>query len=171
MEKINVLQGVSDAVTQETFYFEITIPPTDRLHALLQRWKIKPEKRTFKIAPLTLGSAMRISKLMIDVEFKGSVDISSMTEALHASGDKMAQVIGIAIKNRKAEPSQALVDLLKWNLSAAELKTLTSIVIKSLNIESFLTTIILMKGVNVLELKATKPDEMSPSVPGSILEE
>lgn len=171
MEKINILQSVSDAITEESFSFDITLSPENELDRRLQRWKLRPEKRSFQISPLKIGSAMRISKLMLDVEFKGAIDISSMTETIYGSGEKMAEVIAIAITNRKGRPSRSLVNLLKWNLTSSELKTLTSAVVKSINIESFLTTIILMKGVNVLELGETKPKEMSPSVPGNTSEE
>lgn len=163
-----VLKSASKTITQEAFCFQVDVLPKNKIHSFLQKKGWMESKRSFEIHPLTMGSCYRISNLIMSVDHKGEFTIPKVIETIGHHMDKMAEIVAIAIKNGKERPSQAMIDFLMYNLTTKEMMLLVKAVVSSLNVEDFLHTIILTKGINVMEKKKS---EMSPQVPGSMSEE
>lgn len=162
-----ILKEVANAVTQEPVFVNVTILPRNRIHKLLQKKKLMPAKRTLVLEPVTLGTLIRISKLLVGIDV-GVFDMQSQLESsykvIERYGDTAAAIVALAIKNAKERPSPALVRFIKSNLSTQELLYVMSLVLRQMNVTGFMATIISMKGLNMLQ-----KTEMSPTTQRSII--
>ena len=108
---------------------------------------------------------MRISKLLLQID----INIRDHTtdflyKAIEQHGDVIARVIAVAITNKREEPSQKLVDFIIYNFTSKELFGVLTIVLRQMDVGSFINSIISMKGLSVLESGAKKngSTEVSP---------
>lgn len=148
-----MLEKAVDIVIDQPFKFEITINPQSRLHALLQQWNILPTKRVLELKPITLGNLLRISKLLVDIQFDNKPELTKLANSHRAIAehlDTVVEVCAIAIHNRKSVPPEWLKSLIKANLSSVELVRLLAMVLTKMSVENFIASIILIKGMNVL---------------------
>lgn len=168
-----VLENVSDTILDKEVTLEVDIYRT--------RWEKflrKPEKRTFVIKPITLGSLIRISKLLLTVDLTLD-DVQSLLQSTYHSmvdhGETIAKIIAIAIHNQPTEPPKSLVDFIINNFTAKEMFTTVSIILNKMDVTSFMSSIISIKGMSVLEMqqhasaKAAKQSEVSPLSTGGII--
>ncbi len=161
------LEQVVDATIQRALTIEITILPKNRLHAWLQRKRILPVKKTYEIRPIVLGNLLRISSLLLSIDPKflkggnGLLDTGHQLASYHT--DTLIQVLAIAIQNNRAEPSGSLMSLIKYNLSPREMHQLLGIVLEQMDLTNFITSIISIRGLNVLETSETLK-EVSPEI-------
>jgi hypothetical protein len=166
MDEKNVLDEVRKAVTEEATTFEMDIKPLTGMHALLQKMRILPKKKRYLIGPSTLGTMTRISTLVMAVEIsdigrENFLQANFMIAKDH--GEKLAEIIALAITNSKKYPEKKLIMELFYNLTPTDLLNIVSIVLHSLDVKSFIATIALIKSLNVLEKseKKTEPKEVS----------
>lgn len=88
-------------------------------------------------------------------------------EAMSEHGDAMARIIAMAIQQQKQEPSEKMVRFILGNFTAQEMKTVLSVVLRQMDVQSFMMSIISMKGLNVLDKKENGKAEVSPAEKGS----
>lgn len=157
------LNKVPDAILQEPTIIEVDIKPCNWLHKLLQKLKILPKKRKYAIAPQCTGSLIKISKVLLSINFDASVLKSGIGDYFQAGfkhmaedGEKMARIIAYAIVNRKSDPPRKLIDLILDNFTSAELASTVSIVLAKMEVKSFMNSIILVRGMNLLKMS---PDD------------
>lgn len=167
MEK-DILHDVADTITGKPYQFEIIILPQNRFHKWLQRIGWMPTKKEFSITPIVFGNLVRISKLLLSIDpglIKGKnfLDISHHVVAAHA--DTIVTILAIAIQNNKYEPSSDLIKLIKYNLAAEEMYQLLAYVLDKMDLKNFISSIISIRGLNVLE--SGEQNEVSPKSQGS----
>jgi hypothetical protein len=156
----NVLQNVASTVVSEGVTLVVDIR-RKWWEKLLRR----PSQRVFHIHPITLGSLVQISKRLLSID----TNISDMKNLLEMNYHLMedhtrtaAEVVAIAIHNKPGEPPAALVRFIINTFTAKEVFSTLSIVIKQMDVTSFMSSIILVKGgMNVIE--------MSPKDQGSLI--
>jgi len=150
-ESLDQLPEVKD----KAISFDVMIKPNGKLHAWLQKIKIMPVKKSFTMHPLVLFNLQRVSRMILkidpDATTKGFVDTSHHLIQDHV--DTVLQIISIAIKNTTANPSRRLVKLLKNNLNNEEVMKLLAYVMIQMDLKSFVLSINLMRGLNVLDGK------------------
>ncbi|RPE05556.1 hypothetical protein EGT74_24545 [Chitinophaga lutea] len=155
-EEKEILAGTADTILEKPVLLIV-----DRLNpkwwekiAIKLGWL--KAKRKFEIRPATLGSVMKISRLMLEIEpvKDGTSPIAANYQLLSQHGERLAEVIGQAITNTEAGPSKSLVRFIRENMTGSEILTVTIVVMKQLNVSNFLSTITLMRGVSLL-----KPEE------------
>jgi hypothetical protein len=168
------LSKAADATVQEPVVIEVDINPQGFLHRLLQKWKWLPRKRKFVIEPIKMGSLIRISKLMLSIDMS-VFDMRNLLESNYKAIDKhastMARIVAVAIQNNKHQPSEKLVEFVLNNFTSHELRMVASMVLKQMDVTSFMSSIISIKGTNVLEMQAAtapgaKENEVSPLTQG-----
>lgn len=161
------LQQVSDAILEKQVTLTVTITPKSKLQKLLQRWGMAPKEKLFEIHPLNFGTMIKISRLLLDIDvevFKKSTMLDSVYRVLNANGDSIAMIVATAIVNRKKDPDPALVDFIKDNFTAQELLSCVMIVLKQMDVTSFMTSIVSMRGINLLQETSQKmPEEIIAS--------
>ncbi|MBC7948653.1 MAG: hypothetical protein H7Y42_12270 [Chitinophagaceae bacterium] len=174
MDKLTkeTLNAVPDAINQKSIKFEIDILTRNRFHAFLQKRGWAPTKRSYEIRPIVLGNLLRISKLLLTIdpaEFSGGNFISTSHLLIANHTDTLAKIVAIGVQNSRNEPSEELVSTIRDNLTSGELIGLLNGVMKQMDLNSFIGSIILIKGLNVLESaeKKNEPKEVSPLTQGS----
>jgi hypothetical protein len=181
-----VLQKVADAVTDRPTTIVVDVNYSNRWQKKLQKWNVLPKQRQFDIAPITLGSLIRISKLLLEInisieELKVKWKDSSY-QAMYLHSETMAKVIATAIQNTREEPPASLVAFILNHFSSKELLAVMNIITGKMDITSFISTIVSARGINVLESQTAgattaSKSEASPLTrtetiaPGTSLEE
>lgn len=144
------LSKTAEAVTDQATTIEVDI-----LHPTLWQRIRKQKKKTFKLQPATLGTLVKISKELLSIEVdeadKGNWMVLSQ-KLMHAHSNRLAKVIAIAIVNSKEDPPKSLIDFIEYNMTAKEMATVAAHVLDKMDIRSFVSSIISIKGVNILEM-------------------
>jgi len=155
-----VRQDAVDTILEKGIDFTITVQNTNILHKL----KLLPTKRKFVIRPITMGTLLKISKILL------GMDASELTNAMKGTDkginfldlgaknivenkDKLIQMVAYGIVNQEKEPPKRLIKFLNENLTAKEALKLLTAIIQQMNINPFLASLISMKGINLLETK------------------
>lgn len=137
----------ADTLTQKPVEFYVDILNKTKFQRLLKQ----PDKKLFKIYPAVTGTLVRISKELLSLpEAINPNDINAVYDSMNKHGLTMAKIIAIAVSNSEKEPSDDLIKFFLYNLTAKELKTLVNIVLKQMDVINFITSIVLVKGANIL---------------------
>lgn len=166
------LQNVSDAIIQEPVILDVDVKPQSRFFAFLQEKGLIPKVRTMVIHPITMGNLMRISKLLVDIDmnifdFKNLLE--SNYQAMAKYGDHVVNVVAIAVHNKKTNPPAELAEFIRYNFTSQELFTVLGLVARQMNVTGFMSSIISIKGMSLLEMSREKQGEII--APGASLEE
>lgn len=158
------LTKVADTTLQEPVSLSVDIKPRNRVDRLLQQWGILPKKRVFLITPICLGTLLHISKILLSIDVQIHQDqqklLETIYQAISSHGEKMAQIVALSIQNSNSPVDPALVDFILRNFTAREMMSVLTIVVKQMDVSSFLSSIISIRGLNVLE---TPPVLASPA--------
>lgn len=150
---IETLKKVSDVTVERPVQITVDVNPQGRLHRILQRWGILPKKRVFELGQIKLGTLIRISRYLLEIEMT-IPDRNNLLEvnykAIDEHGEKLAIIIAMAIQNSKADVSKKLVMFIMQNFTTKELFGVLSIVVQQMDLTSFMSSIISIKGMNVL---------------------
>ncbi len=154
-ETIETLTRTAETITSKAEGFEITIVPQNRLHAWLMRKGWRPAKKQYELKPIVIGNLFRISKLLLTVDpgkiFTGGNMLENSHRLVVEHTDTLIDILAIAIKNTQAEPDKGLKKLIRENLTAKEILTLLSMTLRQLDLQNFISSIISIRGLNVLE--------------------
>ena len=147
---------IDEMILEEGTEFEITVAKKNILHKL----HLLPAKRKFKIYPIKLGTLLKISKILLDMDMESleklqkSEDVlGDILENIVKNKDKIVKIIAYAIINRNKEPSKRFIKFLDENLSAKEASKLLSLVISKMDVRDFLAMTVQSKGINLLKTK------------------
>jgi hypothetical protein len=167
------LTEVANTLLEKSVTIEVDILNPGWFEKFLIKRGWKKPKRTFIIKPLCLGSLIKISKLIleIDVSIIGEKNYQEVGyKLMKGYSHVLAEIVAIAIINAKTDPPKELTSFLLHNLSAKELLSISMLVLKQLDTSSFIASIISIRGVNILQAgMSLKPGEIIAS--GQPLEE
>lgn len=106
--------------------------------------------------PITLGNLVRISRLLLEMDTR-DIDMGNILEANYKliadHGLQLARMIALAVHNQRSEPPDRLVHFIRDHFSARELAQAAGIVLKQMDLQSFMTTIISVKKMTVMSPK------------------
>lgn len=162
-----MIDKIADALLQEDIPIEFDVRPVNWLHLILQRMKLKPVRQTFTLRPVTLGTLIKISKLLIDIDMN-IFDIKNILEsnyqAIVKHGVSYAKIIAIAIHGKPGNVPESLVNSIVNNFTTKELEGAMNIVFNQMSIANFMSSIISMKGnLQVVEMSQKIPGELIAS--------
>jgi hypothetical protein len=148
MNEKEILQQSADTILDKGIKIEVDI-----LHpTLLQKWRGET-KRVFWVKGLTLGSLIKISGELLEVDF--NIDKASVLKGSYKLINdhclRMAKIIAYAVVNTDSEPPSKLVSFFVNNLNATELLSIVNVVVKSMNLGDFLHSIASISGINILQ--------------------
>lgn len=158
MNEDEVLKQVADTITDKAITITVDI--------IRPKWWHREKQRVFEIRGAPLRTMVHISRELIDIDIPqpGTTNILEKSYSLiEKHGERMAKIIAIAVSNPKNDPPTALVSFFYNNLTSQEMSKLLSIVFMKLNIKDFLSSIISVKGTNVLENKLANVTSASES--------
>lgn len=153
-EEKELLQKVAETVLARSVSIDVDVVPVNWLHKQLQLKKVLPVKKTFSLKPIYLGTLIRISELLLGVDFDRVKEMTSMDAITHLAQKElhiMAECIALAIHNKKTKVPKRLVKFVLNNFTALEMYKVTLIVIKQIDTQNFISSIILLRGTNILE--------------------
>lgn len=122
--------------------------------------RLYKEEKDYLMQPLTMGTSMRISREILKITPENISQEEFMTVCYHAFDQYaplVATVVALAITNTKKPPSQSLVELLLENLTPHELLQVMQVVVKQMDIQNFMTSIVSARGINILKVPETSP--------------
>lgn len=155
-----MLENVANTITDEPVELAVDIIPQGKIHAILQRIGVISKKKVFRLRQITIGNLIRISRIVLSVDTIdfGNEDqiLSSAVDSIAKSGDKVAELVAVAIHNKRSAPPKSLIDFVKANFTASELKAVVGIILKQMNVQDFIISIVSVKGIQILK---TSPDD------------
>lgn len=170
MENNNVIQAVVDALTGKVIY-EFTVkvnyleprPKRKFLDRILRRklqQSPEPEKeRSFKIRPCVVANQYRISAKALSLPVDLFEEQEKMLVYVPEHLPTMVYIIAAAVQNNYLEPDPELITFFERNLDNLDISELLVASLQGTNMQSFLTSIVLMKGTaKILEPKSSPLD-------------
>lgn len=155
-----IRQDAIDSILEKGVDFTITITHKNILHEL----NLLPSERKFIIYPIKMGTLLKISKILLDL------DTEELVGAMKSEGkeinlldlgakniienkDKLIKMIAYGIVNSEKEPSGSLIKFLNENLSAKEGFKLMTVIVQQMDVNPFLASLVSIKGMNLLRAK------------------
>jgi hypothetical protein len=152
-----ILHSTAATVLQEPVVLEADIHGRTKLHRYLQQKGLAPVKRQLVIRPITLGNLVRISKILLGMDVQGKLDQNNVLESNYQlitdNAHHLAGIVAIAVHNQRSEPPASLVRFIEHHFTSRELQHTVNIVLKQMDLLSFMNTIISVKGLTVMSPK------------------
>jgi len=172
----DAFRRVSTTVNQDPTEITVVISPINKIHEKLQDIKLLSKlftkQRSFLIYPLKMGSLLKISTLLLSID-KDILDknnlLDSNYKAVQQHSKTLCKIIAIAIHNRKSDPPAALVNLIMQQFAPSAILSVLMVVLKAMDVSSFMSCIISIRGLNILEMNPQSQPESSIA-PGMSLE-
>lgn len=157
-----ILQKSADTLLDRSVTFTVSVDPKSKLHRILQQLKIMPTQRVFEIQPLNFGTMIKISRVLLDIDvavFRQTNMLEAVYKVLDTHGDKIASIVAMAFVNRKRDPEPSLIEFVKENFTSKELLQALMIVLNQMDVTSFMSSIVSMRGLNLLQETSQKVQE------------
>lgn len=161
-----IRQDAIDSILEKGVDFTITVQNKN----ILNKLNLTPSERKFVIYPIKMGTLLKISKILLDLdtdELVGAMKDEDKEINLFDLGvknivenkDKMIKMIAYGIVNSEKEPSKNLIKFLNENLTAKEGLKLMTVIVRQMDVNPFLASLVSIKGMNLLQ---TKKKEITP---------
>jgi len=159
-ENNQIRQNAVNSILEKGVDFKITVQNKNILHKL----NLIPAERKFIIYPIKMGTLLKISKILLDLdtdELVGAMKNEDKEINLLDLGakniienkDKMIKMIAYGIVNSEKEPSKRLIRFLNENLTAKEGLKLMTVIVQQMDVSPFLASLVSIKGMNLLQTK------------------
>lgn len=151
---MEVLEDVVTLLTDKPIILRVPVVNPTLLRRWLIKFRVKKDYTEFEIRGLKMGTLYRISKLLLQIDLsvfeKGSL-LESNYRMIEAHSNDIIKCVALAIHNKKSELPKHLEDFVADNFDNSDLLKVVQIVIKQMKVSDFMSTIIFLKGVNILE--------------------
>jgi len=160
----STIRNTIDSVLEKGVDFTIKVQKQNILHKL----HILPTERQFVIYPLNMGTVLKISEILFDLntdeldEPLNNPDkekdkqfnfLEAGVNQIIENKDKVIKIIAYGITNSKKEPSRQLINFLDNNLNAKEGLKLVTLIVQQMNVSPFLASLVSLKGMNLMKMK------------------
>ena len=153
------LSQVVDATLEASSKLTVVVSHGGYFDRLLRKWGVRPKQRVFIMTPITLGNLLRISKLILKIDsdaFHNDRLLENSYQAMEQHTETLAEIVAVALVNTKSGPSRSLVDFVLREFTAKEMSGCFAIILNSMHVGDFINSIILMRGLSVLEKESKK---------------
>jgi len=159
-ENKQIRQNAVNSILEKGVDFTITIQNKNIFHRL----NLIPSERKFIIYPIKMGTLLKISKILLDLNTdelvgamkKNDKEINFMdlgAKNIVENKDKLVKMIAYGIVNSEKEPSKRLIRFLNENLTTKEGLKLMTLVIQQMDVSPFLASLVSIRGMNLLQIK------------------
>jgi hypothetical protein len=147
---------VAGAFLEEPVYVKVSLKK--EYLTFFHRIGILPKVKVFAVTPPTLGTLMRISKVVENIGLfdgnelqkpGGIVQLGFKSIANDMS--KVIYVLACIISNRRKSPSKKLIRFLTWSFDPEDMKKLLTLFFQKMDVMGFITSIISMKGMSLIQ--------------------
>ncbi|MHA4844414.1 hypothetical protein ACX0G7_09630 [Flavitalea antarctica] len=105
-------------------------------------WFRKAVRQDYEVKALSMGSLVRISRILVDLQDMTSVPIKGIINAsldsIRKHSRAMAEIAAIGFTNTKEAPAESLIDLIENNLAPAQLSDIVITIINQIEISKFM---------------------------------
>jgi hypothetical protein len=171
MEDKLIIKSVTEALTGKQLYeftvkvkFVEPVPePTplsflDRIRGKQQPAPVQPEtERHFTIYPCVAVNQYRIAGMAVTLPTDLFEDQTLMLSYVPEHLQSMIYIIAAAIQNNYKEPAPELITFLERNLDNIDIASLLMASLQATNMQSFMTSIVLMNGMAKILMPETSP--------------
>lgn len=167
----DILSQVADTTLEKSVKIAVDVNAKNWIDRWMLRKGWKQSKRYFEISPLRLGSLIRVSKLFLSID-SHILDRTNLIESnyklMAAHSTTVARIIAAAIHNKETKVPRSLAAFILWNFTTEEMMKVITIVIRQMEVQNFMSTIISVRGLSVLsDREKEKPSTvMSPQSQG-----
>ncbi|WP_133575170.1 hypothetical protein [Pedobacter metabolipauper] len=151
----DTLSLAADTLTEKTKQVEITIRPKNWLHKYLIKKGFMKSTKIFEITPILVGNRKRVSSIAVrlpkDSWDNGILNTMKAWKAVDDHTDHFIYVVAVCIENRKAEPSKALIEELRW-MPDPEFMKLMDASLTMAGLPNFMKSIVWISGQSVLNV-------------------
>lgn len=155
-----IRQDAIDSILEKGVDFTITI----QNKSILNKLNLTPSKRKFVIYPIKMGTLLKISKILLDLDTDELIGVIKNegkrinfldlgAKNIIKNKDKLVQMIAYGIVNSEKEPSKSLIRFLNENLTAKEGLKLMTLIVQQMDVNPFLASLVSIKGMNLLQTK------------------
>lgn len=157
-----VLPMVANTITEKPLELYVDVKPRSKIEAWLIRHKLRPSRYYFQVKPQRVINVYRIAgrvkKLNVDGIFNTTDTLSSLMNFMANNGEDIFYIVAAAIQNDDREPTERMLNIVKNNFEMQDIHEVMKIAVNGYNIDAFINSIVLMTGVQALNLK-TSPKE------------
>ncbi|WP_114937578.1 hypothetical protein [Mucilaginibacter endophyticus] len=174
IEENNIISGAVDTLTGKLLYkFTVKVrhieamkikPPTlwDRIRGINGEVEALPElERSFEIWPCVAVNQYRIAGVAVTLPSELFENSTDMLAFVPEHLPKMIYIIAAAVQNDYREPDPELIQFFERNLDNIDIVQILSASLQAANMQSFLTSIVLMNGVAKILKPKTSPADGS----------
>ena len=114
---------------------------------------------------MVCGTLLRISKEVNDIKFNSEEKLEGVNliakafESALSDTQCLINVLALAITNSEKRPGEKLKKFLLENLTTAQMMKILMMVVNQLNVNDFLNSIILVKGMSLVKGEIIAPGE------------
>lgn len=164
MEENKLLSNTIDQLTDKSKFISVSVNPKSKLHQLLMKLKILPTERVFELRPIVVGNMYRMSAKVIQIpdNIMEHGVLNALMTGSYEHIDKLIYIIAVGIQNNSEEPNERLLNLIRNEFTAKDVKAAFNAIMFQLNLSDFIQSITLIKGINIL-------DKVSPSNKGELI--
>lgn len=146
-----MLKETADVILEDKVYsFYIDYPVTKRRFF---KSVTETERKEFSIKPLCLHSMTKISREVLKINpelIKGNM-VTATYGILVANSRAIQKIIAYAVLNNDQEPDSELLNIIGY-MNSNDLKEAFKSVLEQLDVSGFISSIILIRSVNLMEM-------------------
>lgn len=159
----DTLKKAADSITDEPIFLTVDLLNPTLVERLLIKAKLRQASTKFVITGTTIGNLYRISKLLLKIPAfqAGGNYLNSSLELMRDFGESIAEIIAIAVYNKRQAPPKKLIEFFLYNLTSKELLGVLNLILDRMDVLSFMNAIVSVRGMNVLE--TPKPASVIPA--------
>lgn len=154
-----VLSKVGETIVEKQTDIKIPILPRNIFHAWLQKHGLSATKKIFIIQPQKVDTIYRIASRSIKFNtgnlFKTTDVIGTIMDIMARHRDDIVYIVACILQNNTKEPKRKTLRLVN-TLEIEDIHEILQIGVSNYNINSFSKSIILVVGVDALEIKDEK---------------
>jgi len=113
---------------------------------------------SFKVGLLSVREVVKISQIAYKIRIPEKQDISAVHALVSKESGRVIQIISIMLKSRSRLPLPVIRYIVRRYSTAEDLQKLVMLAYDSMNVKSFLSSIILLTGMSLI-----KPEEIKAS--------
>lgn len=160
MNEQEVLIKAAESFTDKPKFIDIPIEPKNRLEKLLIKWKIKKGYLRYPVRKMLVGNREIIAAMALKFPTDTLSSDNILRDVFKASvtvSEDLRYIVAVAVQNDRHEPSETLLDQLKWVDDSVFAEILEKS-ISTADLQAFINSIVLVIGTKAPKEKTSLKD-------------
>lgn len=172
-----IMKDAVDTLLEKGVEVPVTVDHPNALH----RMGLLKKRRVYRIFPISMGTLDRIAQVVMGMKFAGLDELKAkgkdmspletldvgLKNAMGGNSKELCRIIAIAIMGRNPYPrnnpvmhlylkrqEDEIADFLHSNMSGADIYRVLSVVIRQMQVNEYLGSLVSIKGMSLVETKS-----------------